>query len=321
MRKILFLFFLIISVVGYSQPTNYVWYKSRTRQYAFMADGGMHIPTYISTPTIRNGIWTGPGNIGIDTTNNKFYFYSGGAWREAGSTNYADSLRRVGLDVQMRKGGVWTNQFDLPDSIPPTIAAYNETTGRYNYGGNTPKFIISENTDSSFLKSKLFLGWEGNNINGEIYLWSEAQGQYQSIKADDGELDLSIDGVNNTFVFSPGLLQMIDRGHYAKLFFNTLSANREYTLPDASGTLAVTLKNTTSLNFTSTAAQSSSSLTMTVTDAAVGDAVVLDVVTGGSYLYTAYVSSSNTVTVTLHNYSSAAVDPAAQNFTATVIKK
>lgn len=102
---------MIISVVGYSQPTNYVWYKSRTRQYAFMADSGMHIPTYISTPTIRNGIWTGPGNIGIDTTNNKFYFYSGGAWREAGSTNYADSLRRVGLAVQMRKGGVWTDQY------------------------------------------------------------------------------------------------------------------------------------------------------------------------------------------------------------------
>ena len=111
MRKILFLFFMIISVVGYSQPTNYVWYKSRTRQYAFMADSGMHIPTYISTPTIRNGIWTGPGNIGIDTTNNKFYFYSGGAWREAGSTNYADSLRRVGLNVQMQKGGVWTTQY------------------------------------------------------------------------------------------------------------------------------------------------------------------------------------------------------------------
>ena len=30
--------------------------------------------------------------------------------------NYADSLRRSGLTVQMRKAGVWTNQFHLPDS-------------------------------------------------------------------------------------------------------------------------------------------------------------------------------------------------------------
>ena len=44
--------------------------------------------------------------------------------------NYADSLRRVGLDVQMKKNGIWTNQFDLPDStklLVGTLGGFGES--------------------------------------------------------------------------------------------------------------------------------------------------------------------------------------------------
>ena len=75
-----------------------------------------------------------------------------------------------------------------------------------------------------------------------------------------------------------------------------------------------------SLNFPSTSAQSSSDLTMTVSGAAVGNSVILNITSGTTSYYTAWVSATNTVTVRLNNYGSSAVDPAAQNFTATVIK-
>ena len=195
MRKILFLFFLIVSVVGYSQPTKYVWYKSRTRQYAFMADSGMHIPTYISTPTIRNGIWTGPGNIGIDTTNNKFYFYSGGAWREAGSTNYADSLRRVGLSVQMRKGGVWSEQYtdsvNAPDSFSNRFGVINEDTAAsnnrlFNLNGHNLKF------KNGYVK----LSYKDSIGNVFTYNWANNP---LSVWFDESSATVTTDGTGTTF--------------------------------------------------------------------------------------------------------------------------
>lgn len=120
MKKIVLFVLMLVSVAAISQPANYLNIRSRYNLIAVKTDSGFHVPGYSTIPNYRGGVWTGSGNVGVDTVNNKFYFYSGGEWREAGSTNFADSLRRVGLNVQMRKNGNWTSQFDLPDSIPPT---------------------------------------------------------------------------------------------------------------------------------------------------------------------------------------------------------
>lgn len=86
--------------------------------------------------------------------------------------------------------------------------------------------------------------------------------------------------------------------------------------------IAGVLTGSGTLDFSSTSAQSNSDLTITVTGAAVGDPVSLAVpatmLDGVSYF--AWVTSANTVTVRLNNYSSSAKDPASGTFKATVIK-
>lgn len=81
--------------------------------------------------------------------------------------------------------------------------------------------------------------------------------------------------------------------------------------------------NVVTLDFPSTAAQTSSALTMTVTGAAVGDVVSLGTpvtAINANSMYTAYVSASNTITVIFNKYSSVAIDPASGSFKAYIIK-
>lgn len=47
-------------------------------------DGFLYVPTCAGTPTGTPTAITGMAPIVINTTNNKLYFYSGGAWRDAG---------------------------------------------------------------------------------------------------------------------------------------------------------------------------------------------------------------------------------------------
>jgi hypothetical protein len=83
------------------------------------------------------------------------------------------------------------------------------------------------------------------------------------------------------------------------------------------------LKASATLNFGSTAAQSSADLTITVTGAADGDIVIVGTVNGSTNAnscYTAWVSAADTVTVRFNNYSSTAIDPASGTFRVYVIK-
>ena len=81
MKKILSILLLFISVAAISQPSNYLNIRSRYNLIAIKSDSGFHVPGYSTIPHIRGGTWTGSGNVGVDTVNHKFYFYSGGSWR------------------------------------------------------------------------------------------------------------------------------------------------------------------------------------------------------------------------------------------------
>lgn len=87
--------------------------------------------------------------------------------------------------------------------------------------------------------------------------------------------------------------------------------------------LVRSLNGSASLNFGSTAAQSSADLTITVTGAADGDPVILGVpnaAVNANSCYTAWVSATNTVTVRFNNYSSGSIDPGSATFKVTVQK-
>jgi len=86
MKKILSILLLFISVAAISQPSNYLNIRSRYNLIAVKTDSGFHVPGYSTIPNYRGGVWSGAGNVGVDTVNHKFYFYSGGSWREAGAT-------------------------------------------------------------------------------------------------------------------------------------------------------------------------------------------------------------------------------------------
>jgi len=98
MRKFLLLCLVIISIEGFAQPTNYIWYKQRTRQYSMMIDSMLFVPRYNGTPS---GVRVGEpsaidGAVAIDTANNRFYIRSGGAWvRVANYSEVAAGLQPV----------------------------------------------------------------------------------------------------------------------------------------------------------------------------------------------------------------------------------
>lgn len=89
-------------------------------------------------------------------------------------------------------------------------------------------------------------------------------------------------------------------------------------------TLAKTLTATATLDFGSTAANSSTDLTITVTGAADGDSVIVTPPNGSvvaNSIYTAWVSAANTVTVRFSNLDiTNAADPASGTFRAVVFK-
>lgn len=86
--------------------------------------------------------------------------------------------------------------------------------------------------------------------------------------------------------------------------------------------LATVLTNTATLDFANTLAATSSDLTITVTGAAVGDAVFLGAPASPNInsCLTSFVSAANTVTVRFNNYSAAAIDPASATYKVVVNK-
>jgi hypothetical protein len=89
----------------------------------------------------------------------------------------------------------------------------------------------------------------------------------------------------------------------------TITANFDQTLSAASGEIGVWLRNSATLDFPSTGVDSQSELTITVTGASVGDAVVVGVPVSTQGVFTAYVSATNTVTVRYTNAAAVSLDP------------
>ena len=102
MKKILLFLLMLVSVAAISQPANYLNIRSRYNLIAVKTDSGFHVPGYSTIPNYRGGVWTGSGNVGVDTVNHKFYFYSGGSWREAGATyTFTNGLTESGGTVTL----------------------------------------------------------------------------------------------------------------------------------------------------------------------------------------------------------------------------
>ncbi len=87
--------------------------------------------------------------------------------------------------------------------------------------------------------------------------------------------------------------------------------------------IGAVLTGTATLDFTSTASQTSSEFTVTVTGAVDGDPVEVGVINSvypNDCLFSARVSATDTVSIRFNNYSSSAIDPSSGNFKVVVFK-
>lgn len=116
MKRLLTLLLITAAVAANGQVTGFVPYKSKVNYIGIASDSLAYMPVKDTTHTpARLGAYTmRPQDscvyIGISTT------LGTKRWLKLGSMNdipinYADSLRRSGLSVQMRKNGVWTTQY------------------------------------------------------------------------------------------------------------------------------------------------------------------------------------------------------------------
>lgn len=124
--------------------------------------------------------------------------------------------------------------------------------------------------------------------------------------------------------FIAPVLNTVAEKYALEIDSTTSGGNIYYTNAGATRyTLAKTLTNTATLDFPSTAASSSSDLTITVTNAADGQPVIVTPPNGSANancVYTAWVSSANTITVRFSNLGLvSAVDPASGTFRASVL--
>lgn len=132
-------------------------------------------------------------------------------------------------------------------------------------------------------------------------------------------------GINRPAVFRQsdrlGLKGSITNNNAWLIDTNLLTAIRTVSAPDSDGTLAVTLNGSATLDFPSTASNTESNLTITVTGAVVGDVISLGApAIAANTMYLAFVSAADTVTVRFRNLTLASIDPASATFKVKIFK-
>lgn len=136
---IIFLLFISINSCG-QNPTNYQYRAVRERTIASMVDSSWTFPRYNGVPSgLRIGSSTQSGLGAIDTLNHGQYFYSGGAWRRAGT----DAIK-CGLTCGDCGKVTWTGT-GLNFSVDP--AYYNLSGASYYFAGDS---ITLDAADGSF---------------------------------------------------------------------------------------------------------------------------------------------------------------------------
>ena len=201
MKKILLASLCILSINVLAQvPSGYLNQRLRFKWIGGIFDSSLHVPLYNGAPVgVRGGAWSKGGMVGVDTTNNKLYFYSGGSWREAGSSGWSltgnagtnTSTNFIGTtdaqplmfrynnlnagSIGKSSGGTYLgigagendNAEDEPNVGVGYNALYNNTTGSANSAVGDS--ALASNTTGS-----------GNSAVGVLALYNNTTGYYNS---------------------------------------------------------------------------------------------------------------------------------------------
>lgn len=225
--------------------------------------------------------------------------------------------------------GIYNNSSNINPHITTAVAngsftlkrgtsADTDDVVRVQNGTGTNTFTIKGNGDIDVKGDIISTG--GNYIN----VWSSDNLQSTHIHGTNTTVS---DSNNNWITLHPSDIEFYLTGNYkGKLVSGstTTGAGVTWTLPNATGIVATTLTATSTLDFPSTNASTHSDLTITVTGAALGDAVILGIPHGSvlpNSCYTAWVSAADTVTVRFSNYDSAvSSNPSSGSFRVSVLK-
>jgi len=228
-------------------------------------------------------------------------------------------------------GWIWDNN----DFLDTRFVITNKGTG-WKVINNKGRFINFSGSFMVFANSASDDEYSNNTATGlsaassvgmQVTSGSPARinGNVFSGFADGVKLNSSMSGTTISYNVLTGNSTNAINLNSASAAANYIFLNKGYNT--ASGILypdgSISAPVTATLNFTSTAAQTSSELTITVTGAADGDMVILGVpntAVNANTCYTARVSAANTVSVRFNNYSTAAVDPASASFKVVVLK-
>lgn len=161
MRHFLFILFLLASVAGYSQPSNYTKINARYRWMAGYFDSSLHIPMYTTTPSgTRVGSSTMAGAIALDTVNHRFYYYSNGAWNRVAKYSELASTS-WGLSGNAINSGDFLGTTNAEDLLIKAGIAGN-TVARFYGDGNYRSFIGRDNVPTGLYS--FAVGWKDTAI-------------------------------------------------------------------------------------------------------------------------------------------------------------
>lgn len=234
MKRILLLILVLVSIESFSQgwklkvfkvgnveyyqfspPNNYSFINGRYRWLATMADSGMHIPSYNGTPVgTRVNVWPWDGAIAMDTTNHRFYIFSGNAWirvanfSEVGATYTANlPIRITGTVISADTSVAFVPSLTtnarlqkIADSLGGLMASGNTIyTGNGTLAGN--RQVTMDDKSLSFINSgenKLLI-----NPTSDAYSFGDGDGTAAVIAISSSNYNTSFSGVTfNKFTYT-----------------------------------------------------------------------------------------------------------------------
>jgi|SRR3990172_2335640 len=264
------------------------------------------------TGSDRSFAWNGTSNsIYLDNSNIQgfgvdrlIHFFGNGGLIFYDQDNVAQMIR-AGKD----EGGVGTAAVRLAPSLMVAAA----------YGGSASGGSLSLRSTTHATKGKVIFG-----VNASV--WDETTNRFGIGMSTVPTARLQLPAGSATANTAPlkftsgtllttaeaGAIEFLTDKYYATI--TTGAARRQ---------IAQILTATATLDFGSTAAQTSTDLTIAVTGAAVGDPVMvgLPAAPDANSCFTAWVSAADVVTVRFNNYSSGAIDPASASYKVSVNKQ
>jgi len=161
MKKLFFIIGLFFSLSAMAQPTNYTKINMRYRWLSGMFDSALYVPRYNGTPSgVRvNETSVFDGMVAMDTTNNRLYIYSGGAWVRL--ANYSEIPTSLPLSSLTAATG--TNSINNGD--------YQQTWNWNSLSGYG--FVVQSSATTASNGSRLFYVLRsGTNANAGVTSYS-----------------------------------------------------------------------------------------------------------------------------------------------------